>query len=188
MRCARLVCLAAIALVILVTPHACLADSFDYQGAGTLKTGTAFTSGMIASGHTWDIGDRLLTIENLTTGTTRSGKLGIVDVQTGTLFSCSSGLCFNGGTLDIDALSGNDVFVGNLLSGTVSSSNGIAILSARLANGATTVIRERGGQFSSQALVHTAVVPEPASWFLMGSGLLLFLFQRGRKSRFQSGM
>jgi hypothetical protein len=164
-----------LAVVVLALSSFAFADSFDYQAAGTLQAGTAFTSGSISAGHFWDIGDRLFTIENLTSGVTQSGNLGIVDVQTGVLSSCSSGFCFNGGTLDIDDLRGNDVFLGRILSGEISSSNGVTILSARLANGATTVIKERGGEYSSQALVHGAAVPEPASWLLLGTGLLTLL-------------
>jgi hypothetical protein len=162
----------AVFLVVLAT-LAC-ADSIDYQGAGTLANHTAFTIGSIAAGRTWAVGTQLIQISNLTTGMTQSGNLGILDITTGTLSSCSAGFCFTGGNLDIDNLMNKDLFFGKLLSGTVSMSNGHTILSAILKSGATTVIREAGGQFSSQALIKSAahVVPEPSALILLGSGLL----------------
>jgi hypothetical protein len=163
---------ALVALIVFFCPVA-LADSVDYQGSGTLSAGTAFTMGMIAPGSFWEAGDRLVQIDDLTTGVIHTGNLGVLDVKTGTLFACASGLCFNGGSLDIDNLSNHDLFFGKLSSGTITTSGGKTILSAVLANGATTVINLKSGQFSSQALVQSHVIPEPATMGLMGTGLSL---------------
>ena len=161
-----------------------LGDSIDYQAAGNLKSHTAFTAGSIAAGRTWEVGARLLEIDNLTTGKITTGNLGIVDVSSGKLSLCSSGLCFTGGSLDIDNLAGSDLFFGKLLSGTISKSNGVTILTATLTNGATSVIKETSGTFSSQAITHgPGVVPEPTTLSLLGTGLFAigFMFLKRRK-------
>lgn len=170
--------------VLLLAPLA-VGDSIDFQGAGTLSNHTAFTIGRIAAGRTWAVGTQLIQIDNITTGHNQTGDLGVIDITTGTLSHCSSGFCFTGGTLDIDNLSNKDLFFGALKSGTITMNGATTILSAVLSNGATSVIRENNNTFSSQALVRTsaAVIPEPASMTLMGTGLLSFAFAVFRNRR-----
>lgn len=167
----RLACLALLAFSTLS-----LADSIDYQASGTIANHTAFTMGTIVAGKTWEVGDELVQIDDLTTGKNRTGMLGIIDLTTGKLFSCASGLCFTGGSLDIDNAKHGSIFDGVLQSGSISRLHGSTILSAIVSNGAVTVIKLKGGQFSTQALVGT--VPEPATLGLFGIGLLAFGFIR----------
>lgn len=163
--------------LVLIFPGSALCDSVDYQAAGTLTASTAFVKGMIAAGSTWEVGARLLEIDDLTTKHITTGNLGTVDVTSGTLFACSSGLCFKGGSLDIDRSNGTDYFLGTLTAGTISRSQGMTILTGFLANGNVAVLRDRGGNsFSSQALLSTpkGIVPEPNTLSLMGGGLVGF--------------
>lgn len=170
-------CLFMLAMVPLA-----VGDSFDYQGAGVLANHTAFTKGSISAGSMWEIGDRLLEIIDLTTGHTTIGNLGIVDVTTGVLSKCAVGFCFSGGTLDIDSKGGGSIFDGSFTTGTISTHNGTVTLSAFLANGAATVIRDNKNSFSTQAIVHgVSPVPEPVSLMLMGTGLLVLSVVRARK-------
>lgn len=160
-----------LAVLLLLTPIA-LADSVDFQGAGTLSAGTAHVMGMVAPGHTWQVSDRLTQIDDLTTHKIQNGNLGVFDVTTGVLFSCPSGLCFHGGTIDLDNLTNKDIFAHSLASGTIATMNGVTTLSAQFTNGATAVIRLNQNQFSSQAAVHAGVIPEPATLALLGTGLV----------------
>lgn len=183
MRFVRLTLFVLTALVLF--SGSTLADTIDYQGAGTLSNHTAFVAGAIRAGHSWEVGTELVQIENLTTGVNHTGNLGELDVTTGTLMHCASGLCFTGGTLDIDNLANKDLFLGTFKSGNISLQHGLATLSAVLANGATTVIRLNRNSFSSQALVstHVGVIPEPNALYLMGSGLVgLALLWRKKKT------
>lgn len=154
-----------------------VADSIDYQGAGTLKNGTAIVTGSIAVGHVWSVTDQLLQIDDLTTGHDIVGHLGTITITTGTLSACSAGFCFAGGTLDIDGTHNNSIFDSTFSTGSISKSGGITALQAFLSNGAATLIRDNKNSFSTQAVVHTpGVVPEPMSLILMATGLLAMGF------------
>lgn len=177
------ICLAAICCFATVA----VGDSVDYQGAGTLANHTAFQKGQPAAGHTWEVGDQLREIIDLTTGHAMHGNLGILDVTTGSLSSCMGGevLCFSGGSLDIDNRQGKDIFFGMLKNGTVINNGTNVFLNATLRNGATTVFRIKGNRFSSQALITPApVVAEPATLIMFSTGLaLLGLFYRAKRGR-----
>lgn len=173
--------------VLLTFPAAALGDSIDYQGVGLLTNHTAFERGMIAAGHIWEAGDRLTQIIDLTTGHIVRGNLGIVDVTTGRLLPCAAGFCFAGGTLDIDSIHGGSIFDGNFSRGSIDVENGFVVLNAFFTNGAAAVIRDHRNSFSTQALVRGvgAQVPEPATFALMGSGLVSLAFLwRKRKTTF----
>lgn len=147
------------------------ADSIDYQAAGNTSAHTAVVTGSISAGQAWSVANRLVLVENVTTGHEQTGNLGLFTVATGILSKCGGGFCFQGGNLDIDNRSGNDLVDVTLAKGMITSSNGVTILSATFKGGGTSVIKERGGNFSSQALISGAV-PEPASYMLLGTGIL----------------
>lgn len=169
-----LLALLAVAL-ILIFPLSALGDSVDYQGAGSLSLGTAQQFGSIRAGHVWEVGVQLIEIDDLTTRQVSSGNLGTLDVTSGSLSACSAGFCFTGGTLDIDDSHGHDIFLGKLVSGTISQTGGKTIMSAFLSNGSTAVLKDNASTFSSQALITTprVGVPEPASSLLLGTGLVI---------------
>jgi hypothetical protein len=155
------------------------ADTIDYSGAGSLSAGTATVSGSVSAGHTWGVLDQLIEIKNETTGQDQSGLLGSVDVVTGTLFKCASGLCFKGGDLDIRDTAGNVIVKLSFTSGTVSKIGGNTFLNAVLAQGATVLLEDSKGNFSSDSTISThTTVPEVPGLWLLGSGLLGLSFSR----------
>jgi len=168
-------------LVVILFSTLAAGDSIDYQAAGTLAAGTAHVAGALKRGHTWSVTDMLLQIDDLTTHKNQTGNLGSIDLTTGVLFKCAAGLCFHGGSLDIDGTHHNSIFDSAFSSGTVSFSKGTDIVNARMTNGAAVVIKTKAGAFSTQALVQSAVIPEPATLGLMGTGLLGLGFAGWRK-------
>lgn len=150
-----------------------LADSIDYSGAGSLSKGTAFVSGSLTAGSTWSVLDVLVEIDNLTTGKIQRGNLGSVDITTGTLSACAGGLCFTGGDLTIIEKSGL-IFKDAFETGMVSMISGNVFLNAVMANGATVLLEDSNGNFSSDSTITvvTATTPETGSWIFMGTGFL----------------
>lgn len=167
-------------LLILLTAFVCFprlahGDSIDFQGAGSLSAGTAVQFGSVRPGHVWEVMTTLVEIDNLTTGMIERGMLGTIDITSGTLFSCGANLCFHGGTLDIDAPNNSSIFDSQFSGGTITVVDGITTLNAHFGSRvAAALIRNGGGEFSSQALTRTSgpTVPEPSSYLLLGSGVL----------------
>jgi hypothetical protein len=157
---------------VMITPHACVADSIDYASGG--QKPDVIIMGSVAAGHTWSVTDDLTQISDLTTGKITSGaELGTVDITSGKLFSCGSALCFSGGSVVIKNESGKMIFTGMIASGTISQSGGNVFLNAGLRNGGVTEIKTKSGIFSSDTAISSAhVVPEPSSYMLLGSGLI----------------
>jgi hypothetical protein len=163
----------SLALLLALTTFAA-ADTIDYSGAGSVSAGTAHVSGRVKAGHTWGILDELIEIDNETTGSISQGDLGSVDVVTGTLKACAQGLCFVGGDLDIRDAAGAVIFKGEFTSGTVSEMGGNTFLNAVLTQGATVLLRDAKGNFSSDSTLTTRVAhtPEPSSLWMLGTGFL----------------
>lgn len=163
-----------------------LADTLDYQAAGTVQQHTAFSTGKIAAGSIWSATDRLDEVINLNTGRSIVGNLGTVTLTTGTLFSCPGGFCFKGGSVDIDSIKKS---VGNfdalLTGGAITVTKGANILSFTAPFGAGGVIRLANQSFSSELLVaqRGATVPEPATLGLMGMGFVALGLVGWRKAK-----
>jgi hypothetical protein len=176
--------LALIVLGLTLIPAA-KADSFDFQAAGSLAAGTASVFGRIASGRHWGVTDELISITDVTTGHVQTGMLGTIDLVTGALMKSGNSFFFTGGTVDVDGLHGQSLFDATFMKGSVSTVNGVTILTGRFMGGGATLIKEGQGDFSTQVLTgrHGAVIPEPASLVLMSSGFGLIALLWKRKFR-----
>lgn len=167
----RLIGLAGIALLAVSTLT--FADSFDFQGSGSVTNGTAQIFGRVSAGRFWGVRDQLITIEDTTTGHIETGVLGTITILSGTLATCSSGFCFDGGKVDVDGLHGEELFQGTFTTGTISLSDGTTFLNAKFPNGAASIIEANHGKLSTQVVTNrAAVVAEPASLVLVGTGML----------------
>jgi hypothetical protein len=133
-----------LALLALALPTAALADTIDYGNLGSIGGGTAIISGSATAGSTYSLTSQLVSILNVNTNALSQGALGWVNVTTGTLSACQSGLCFTGGTLVNASL------------GTLGGSTQIS-----LGVGSTGTVS--GG---------TIVTPEPGTLGLLGTGLI----------------
>lgn len=167
----RILCVIAAALAFASFSRA---DTIDYSGSGSISAGTATVTGSPTIGHTWGILDQLIEINDESTGNIQQGVLGSVDIVTGTLFKCASGLCFMGGDLDIRNSAGMTLVKLTFTSGTVTKISGATFLNAVLPQGATVLLEDKTGNFSSDSTVTTArtTVPENGSLLLLGSGLM----------------
>lgn len=162
-----------------------LADTLDYQAAGTLAQHNAFAFGKIAPGAIWGATDQLDEVINLTTGRSIVGILGTLTISSGTLFSCPGGFCFKGGSIDIDSTKKS---VGNfdalLTGGVITVTKNAVILSFTAPFGAGGTIKLANQSFSSEVLVSKrGVVPEPATLGLMGMGIVALGLVGWRKAR-----
>lgn len=162
-----------LALLALALPIAAAADSFEYANFGTVNSGTASISGSATVGSTLSLTSQLTLIADLNTGTSQSGALGWVNVTTGKLSSCASGLCFTGGTLSITNSTGHTLFAGTFTGvGTVMSAGGFTFINATVMTTAGTTqnvqFKLGGGTISGD----TIVTPEPGTLGLLGTGLI----------------
>jgi PEP-CTERM motif len=159
---------ALLGLLAVALPTAALANSItDYANRGTVLAGTATISGSATAGSTLSFGSQLTGINNTT-----FGNLGWVTVGTGNLSSCSSGLCFTGGSITITASAGATLFHETFTSGTVSVMNGFTFINAVVSGVAGTtqigVNISKNGNISGD----TIVTPEPGTLALLGTGLV----------------
>jgi PEP-CTERM motif len=153
-----------LALFALALPAVALADSMDFAFGGKLGT-SASTAGMATANNTYSVTSSLLDLNF-------APASGTVKVSTGTLSSCSAGLCFTGGTIDVWNSSNHLLFQGSF-DGTVTSKNGATSINADLGGnpvfaGFTFVVSKTGsvsGDF-------TVTTPEPGTLGLLGTGLL----------------
>jgi hypothetical protein len=154
-----------LALLALALPTAALADSIDFAFGGQLGT-TASTSGTATATNTFSITSSLL-------DTNFAPASGTVKISTGTLSSCSGGLCFSAGTIDVWNSSSQLLFHGSF-DGSVSSSNGVTSINANMGGNPVpagfTFIVSKSGLVSGDFSVVTT--PEPGTLGLIGTGLI----------------
>jgi hypothetical protein len=164
-------------LLVLALSGLAFADSIDYASGGRGSDVTVI--GSITAGHSWSVTSDLLSIDDSSTGVLSQGpELGTVDITSGTLFTCPSGLCFTGGSVLIKDETGGTIFTQTFSSGTITTSGGNTFLNANLPDGGTAEIESAKGVFSSNTIVTVQTTPEPASLALMGTGLLGLSFMR----------
>jgi hypothetical protein len=158
----RVVLLAIIALAL---PAAGFASTIDFEFGGVVGT-TATISGSATASSTYSMSAALQDINF-------APASGTVLVSTGTLSTCSSGLCFSNGTFDVWNSSNTLIFAGSF-SGTVTVRNGVTTIKANeggspVLSGFSFVISKKGvvsGDFT------VSTVPEPSTLGLLGTGLV----------------
>lgn len=153
-----------LALLALALPSMALADSIDFAFGGKLGT-TATTSGTAAASGTYSVTSSLLDMNF-------APASGTVQVSTGTLSSCSAGLCFTGGTIDVWNSSNQLLFKGTF-DGSLTNAGGVISINANpggspVVAGFTFVV-SKGGSVSGDFTVAT---PEPGTLGLIGTGLI----------------
>jgi hypothetical protein len=140
------------------------ASSIDYASSGSGKDVTVV--GSPTAGSTWSVTDDLIAI-----GSQTGSELGTVNITSGKLTSCATGLCFTGGSVVIKSETGSMIFTGMFSTGTITQSGGQTFLNANLMNGGTTEIASKSGTYSSNTIVSSAV-PEPDTLSMLGAGLV----------------
>ncbi|HZR63615.1 MAG TPA: PEP-CTERM sorting domain-containing protein [Terriglobales bacterium] len=159
----RVILLAVLAVAL---PSAAFATSMDFAFGGNLNSGTASTSGSATSGNTFAITSQLFDINGVSAS-------GTVTVTTGTLSSCSSGLCFSGGMIQVWNSSSTLIFQGSF-DGTVTDSSGVLTIHAN--DGGTPVLAGFTFIVSKTGVVsgdfNVVTTPEPGTLGLLGTGLI----------------
>jgi hypothetical protein len=154
-----------LALLALALPTVALADSIDFGFGGYVGTGVTTTSGTAAATDTYSVTSSLLT-------TNFAPASGIVKVATGTLSSCSAGLCFTGGTIDVWNSSSQLLFHGSF-DGTLTNSKGVISINPYPGGNSVlagfTFLVSKTGSVSGDFTVTT---PEPGTLGLIGTGLI----------------
>lgn len=153
-----------LALLALALPTAALADSIDFAFGGQLGT-TASTAGTATATNSFSITSTLLDLNF-------APASGTVKISTGTLSSCSAGLCFSGGTIDVWNSSSHLIFHGSF-DGTLTNVNGVITIKAN--DGGNPV--DAGFNFVASKSGHvsgdfTVTTPEPGTLGLIGTGLI----------------
>jgi hypothetical protein len=136
----------------------------DFAFGGKLGT-SASTSGSATATNTFGITASLLDVDF-------APASGTVTVSTGTLSSCSAGLCFTGGSIDVWNSSHQLLFQGSF-NGNVTSHNGTTSINADLGGtrvpGGFAFVVLKSGSVSGDFTVTT---PEPGTLGLIGTGLI----------------
>ena len=158
----RVILLAVLAVAL---PSAAFATSMDFAFGGQLGS-TASTSGTAASGDTFAITSQLFDVNGVAAS-------GTVTVTTGTLSSCTGGLCFSDGMIQVWNSSSTLIFQGSF-DGTVTNTNGVLTIHANdggnpVLAGFTFVVSKTGVVSGDFNVVTT---PEPGTLGLLGTGLI----------------